>query len=279
MADPFADDVVTLLRMNSTAGSTTFADETGKFAFTAAGNAQIGTTTVKYGTGALALDGSGDWIATASNQNYNFGTDNFTVEAWVYLNAAVNNYQAVFANAYTTWRSGGRSLAFYGSAVPTTSQRNRFAVSCYDASGPLCVSTNTFTTGQWYHVALTRVGGTLRLFVNGNLEGTSSTSLAMDFSLNGTRIGANGWDGLSSNWNGYIDELRVTKGVGRYTASFTAPTAEFEYAIVPGTKASSMELGGWVEPMDGLAGSALEIGAWLDPRAVLTRRPIVNLLT
>lgn len=319
MADPYSDKVVALLRMNGSDGATTFVDEVGAAEFTANGEARISTAVRKYGTGSLALDGAGDFLLcpmTATKPPlFNFGTGDFTIEAWVYLNAVDNNYSAIFCNGYTSWQSGARSLVYYGSAAPVTAQRNRFALSCYDnSSGPLVLSASTFTAGQWYHVALSRNGTTLRLFVNGTLQATSTSSLAMNFSASaGARIGGNGWDGATHGyWNGYIDDLRVTAGLGRYTAAFTPPAEELEYtptnaawlssaeagawvAMEEGLAVSSMETGAWVSLQDGLAGSSLEtgawlslqdgvagsgleIGAWLDLRNLTRRQPVVNLI-
>ena len=77
----------------------------------------------------------------------------------------------------------------------------------------------------WYHVAVTRSGNTLRIFINGTLEDSYTTSVAIDDgTINRIDIGGNGG---GSNFIGYIDEARITKGVARYTSNFTPQTKEF----------------------------------------------------
>ena len=85
-------------------------------------------------------------------------------------------------------------------------------------------SIGAVSTGQWYHVALVRNGNTF----NGYLDGVSGSSTTSSAS-----IGANSTNGAffgaqaTSNFNGYLDDIRITKGVARYTANFTPPTAAF----------------------------------------------------
>ena len=63
------------------------------------------------------------------------------------------------------------------------------------------------------------------MFVNGNLENTQTFSGTYNPSLGGMRLGYSTWDGASGWFNGYLDDLRFTKGYARYTANFTAPTS------------------------------------------------------
>ena len=90
----------------------------------------------------------------------------------------------------------------------------------------------TPTTGVWYFVAVSRSGTSLRAFINGSQIGTTQTA-STDFSnintTDGFQIGkmiAGG--GTSYYLNGYIDDLRITKGYARYTGSFTAPSTPFQ---------------------------------------------------
>lgn len=85
---------------------------------------------------------------------------------------------------------------------------------------------NTITANNWHHVAITKSGDTYRLFVDGTMsDERTQTNLSIDFT--GVLIGKNGWDAHNGEYTGYLDELRVTKGVARYTASFTPPTSPF----------------------------------------------------
>ena len=78
---------------------------------------------------------------------------------------------------------------------------------------------------NWYHVAWSRNGTSMRIFVNGSQVGaTQTTSQAYDLSTTSTAVGS---AGAVLFLNGYIQDLRITKGVGRYTANFSVPTAAF----------------------------------------------------
>jgi hypothetical protein len=90
-------------------------------------------------------------------------------------------------------------------------------------------STSTISTGQWYHVAVSRSGTTTRIFIDGTLEDTeASDTTSYNYSTDDLLIGRNGWnDSGSQGFYGYIDEVRITKGVARYTDTFPEPTAPF----------------------------------------------------
>jgi len=86
---------------------------------------------------------------------------------------------------------------------------------------------NTFaftpTAGQWYYIAYSRSGTSLRVFVNGTQVGTTATNAISYNSVTAVVVGGSTTD--TRLMNGYIDDLRITKGYARYTANFTAPTA------------------------------------------------------
>ena len=79
-------------------------------------------------------------------------------------------------------------------------------------------------TATWYHVALAREGTNTRLFVDGTQRGIKTSDTTNYGASKGVVIGAD-FDGTSNSLAGYIDELRIEKGVAKYTAAFTAPTA------------------------------------------------------
>lgn len=176
------------------------------------GNAQISTSVKKYGTGSIAFDGTGDWLLVPDEVNLRMGTDNFTVEAWVYLSATGSARGLVGKGTSTTgWllstNSSDQVVFTYGSTTLTSSS---------------ALSANT-----WTHVAVVREGtGTnqTKIYIGGSLVATGT--VATDFNqTNPMYIGADRTGG--SALNGYIDDLRITKGFARYTAAFTPPTAAF----------------------------------------------------
>jgi len=179
------------------------------------GNAQISTSVKKYGTGSLAFDGSGDYLASPPTPNLTYGTGNFTIEAWVYLTTTGTIRPIVEC------RSGGGSTAGYAFLVDENNYLNVFS------NGFKGTSSSTITGSSWTHVALVRAGtGTNQTtyYINGTASGTITLSGNLtDANTNQTIVG----NSLSSGgqFNGYIDDLRITKGYARYTANFTAPTS------------------------------------------------------
>ena len=184
-------------------------DNTGKNNLETVGNAQIDTSVKKYGTGSMEFDGTGDWLLMPSNPNLSMGTGDFTIEMWVYRNN--NGCDLIFIGGAAT---GALELYINGS--------NQLRISTYSGASESIIATSSgsISSATWTHVAVTRSGTSLRLFINGTIDGTATNST--NFSLGGTA-----YVGGTAALNGYIDDLRITKGVARYTAAFTPPTAAF----------------------------------------------------
>jgi hypothetical protein len=180
-------------------------------------NAQLSTTVKKFGTASLALDGTNDSISVPSSGDLGFGTNtDFTVEFFV------NSYQSGLSSAtLIDFRDNGTdaegiSLAFRAAGEIDMRVGTTTAI---EGSGA------GISTGTWYHVALARQGTDTRLFVDGVGVGTKTSDTTDYGASKGLVIGAD-FDGTSNSLTGYIDEVRVEYGVAKYTAGFTAPTAE-----------------------------------------------------
>ena len=205
--DPDFANVSLLLHGDGTNGSTTIVDSSSSpKTVTAVGDAQISTTQSKFGGSSLAFDGAGDVLTIPSNTAFAFGTGDFTVEAWVYHTGNINEAILSFNSFHFLYGISGQ-LRFFNATSP----------SVIDA-------TVSYIDNAWTHVAAVRSGTTVTLYQNGvNVgSGTSSVNYANDQNVN---VGS--YVGTASFWEGYIDDLRVTKGVARYTANFTPPTAPF----------------------------------------------------
>ena len=87
------------------------------------------------------------------------------------------------------------------------------------------VGATTLSLNTWYHVAVSRTGSSLQLFVNGVVDAVATNTAALGDSSNVAKIGAE--PAASQYFSGYIDDLRITKGAGRYTANFAPPVAAF----------------------------------------------------
>jgi hypothetical protein len=211
--DPQFGSVSLLLHGNGANGSTTFTDNspTPK-TVTAVGNAQISTAQSKFGGASIAFDGNGDYLLSTSSSILSFGRSDFTVESWIYLLALPASYATIVDSR----PANGNYTDALGLAVNNLGQLGLYA----DAwlVGP----TGTISTNQWTHVALTRQGTNLRQFINGSQAGSGASNY--NFLRQDAYVGTTP---STFFFNGYIDDLRITKGVARYTANFTPPTAPF----------------------------------------------------
>jgi hypothetical protein len=179
------------------------------------GDAKIRTDIKKYGTGSMYFDGTGDYLVLTGNvDNFVFGVGDFTIEFWLYLNA---NQTSI---VYDQRASGAQGL--YPELYINTN-----SIRFYTNSADRIVGA-TLNNQQWYHIALARSGTATKLFVNGTQSGSTYTD--SNNYINGTNrpvIGASASSLGSDPFNGYIDDLRITKGVARYTTNFNAPTLTF----------------------------------------------------
>ena len=180
---------------------------------TASGTAQLNTTTKKFGSSSLALDGSAlTNISAASHADYGYGSGDFTVEMWV-NGTSFSNAPGLFDQ-----RSTASEIAILLDI--SISGMLRLYI-----NGSYVITANTaISTGTWTHVAISRVSGTTRMFIGGTLQ-TTTYSDSNNYAAKPIVLGS--YYTNSSYLTGYIDELRISKGTGRYTTTFTPATSEF----------------------------------------------------
>ncbi len=195
-------------------------DATSKNDLETVGNAQISTTQSKWGGGSMSFDGSGDYLKSnvSTSDLYGFGGD-FAIELWLYRNATG---QTILVDSRPT--GGGGTSAYYVLYVNTSNVLSWFVGGSVRITG-----TTTISNSTWYHIAIARSGSSTKMYLNGTQEGSTYTdSTALICASERPYVGADAND-LTSNLNGYIDDLRITKGNARgYTGStITVPTAPF----------------------------------------------------
>ena len=221
-ADPYWSSVTLLLGFEDGSGATSFADDSGTFTVTGQGGGAVTTAQAKYGTGSLDVPGTtgaarGE-IAQAANAGFDFGGGDFTIELWArYLSGqGQTQWHILDANQTGTPRfllryTNTDTLSFGVNGVSTTTQ-----------------STYAWTSGNWVHLAYSRSGNDGRLFADGAL--LTTTDLSGVTINSGTTALYIGNSDTGDVFGGQIDEVRFTKGVGRYTAAFTPPAAAFPRA-------------------------------------------------
>lgn len=224
VTDPDFASVVLLLHADGSNGSTTITDSSSSAkTVTAAGNAQISTTQSQFGGSSLRLDGTGDAATIANSSDWRLVNGDFTVEMWIYpLALTADRYflsHYDFGANQRSWRFG---------LAPSTSNLVFGSVS---AGGTPESSLNAgagLTINTWQHIAISKSGATSRIFIDGVLK--ASTSSLSDYGGSTAQLSVGSLLNSGTPSNGldcYIDDLRITKGVARYTAAFTPPTAAF----------------------------------------------------
>lgn len=214
--DPYWNNVASLLHFNGTNGSTTFTDQTGKV-WTHSGNAQIDTAQSKFGGASGLFDGLSDWITTPPSLDFEFGSGDFTVEMFVRVSALTNQ---VFIGARNDPGYTPFGIGIFGSKLQMLISKTGTSWAATAAD------TVNFTTNTWIHIALVRNGTSVVLYKNGVSAASATVSGNLMTFENYLQVGA--WGTSEYYVNGHIDELRITKGVARYTTSFTPPDKQFE---------------------------------------------------
>ena len=217
-------NVVALLHFDGAHGTATFTDVTGKI-WTRTGAPTISTAKSKFGGASGVFSGVSQYIETPSNAGFAFGSGNFTVEGWFHpTSSSASNYYALIARdnvagtrgwlLFTDITSGSLSFfAWNGGTSKTIARPGNF----------LADFLNT-----WVHVAVSRVGNTMRMFVNGALAGSVDvTGFSISDNSEVLRIASlKGAGGTDPFFAGYVDDVRIAKE-GIYSADFTPPTAAF----------------------------------------------------
>ena len=214
--DPNFANVSLLLHGNGANGSTTFTDNSpNAFTVTGNGNAQISTAQSKFGGASIIFDGNGDYLTCPTDNDFSFSTGNFTVELWFRLNN-VTGIQHLYDSRPSTTDGTYPTLRSNGTAIE------------YVANGIIAITGSTLSANTWYHLAVTRSGTSTKLFLDGNQVGSTYTD-STNYSSGTSRplIGGSGYHVTTLSTNGYIDDVRVTKGIARYTTTFNIPTREF----------------------------------------------------
>lgn len=228
-ADPVVPDiadVMLLLHMDGSNGSTTFTDSSpAARAATRYGNTQISTAQAKYGGASGYFDGTGDYLTFADNDAWAFGSGDFTVECWIRCASFPGSGQ----NRGILCHSRGSSSRGWYLYIPPTLQSVNAVFWQNDSTTIVGFGTadGTLALNTWHHLAVVRSGSVFMIFIDGVLKASASGSAACSNPAVPLDVGTlYSADGITNSyWNGYIDDVRITKGVAIYTANFTPPTA------------------------------------------------------
>ena len=214
---PLTDVTNTLALVRGTNAGIIDKSQTAK-TLTLNGDVKSSTTQTKYLSSSMAFDGNGDIILfDASDPLYNlsYGQGDFTLEGWFYFNSLSNNPKLYIDGASTStyWQ------LYYVNNTGLTFRANNTGINVNAGS--------TLSVNTWYHIALVRNSSTYNIYVDGT--SVVSTTTTHQIGSNGEKaLGGSVISGASYSLNGYISDFRITKGLARYTADFTPPTAALQ---------------------------------------------------
>jgi Concanavalin A-like lectin/glucanases superfamily len=217
-----------LLHCNGADGSTAFPDSsTVPKTVTAVGNAQVDTAQSKFGGASALFDGTGDYLTLADSTDWEFGNGDFTIDFWVRFSNKGLNAQEEFVSQYAGGANKGWDFAYANGSTLLRFNRSTTGSDDVALSVTWAPADNT-----WYHVALTRNGADLRFFVNGTQQGaTQNIGTATIFAPNAALMVGSVISGGINNLAGWLDEVRISKGIARWTANFTPPTAPYNGVV------------------------------------------------
>jgi len=207
--DPYFPYVPLLLETTSTNGqqNNTFLDSSSNtFTITRNGTPTQGSSTPYWPNGQWSnyFNGSSN-LSIASTASLAMGTNDFTIEFWVYLRSATNNRTLA-------WPVAGNILIYCDNS-------GYFAYASYGV-GNVLASSIVAPLNTWTHIAISRTGTNSKIFVNGAI-GASTSSDSNNWGQSVFNIGSD----IAANFlNGYLSNLRIVKGTGLYTTTFTPPT-------------------------------------------------------
>ncbi len=216
--DPYFSSVKLLCHFDGANGQTTTVDSSGAaHAITSYASTSLSTAQAKFGTSSSPSSGTSRWY-TADSADWAFGSGQFTIDAFVYFsNAPGSNTCGVV----TQWISNGNLGFFFG----VVGGALNFYYSTNGSDNPNVGAAWTPALNTWYHIAVDRdASNVLRVYLNGAVWASATVSAALYDSSSILDIAGNS---ATTGISGYVDEVRITKGVARYAGAFTPPTAAF----------------------------------------------------
>ena len=162
-----------------------------------------------------------DYLLIPNSPNLDFGSGDFTIEFWIYPSTTPAQFDGILSKRATTAVYSPLQIQFGAS---NTIQVLSSAGASWNVN---MTSSDTCADGQWSHVAVTRNGSTWTTYIDGVAQTPATSSHTVMSNTTQVAIGASAADGSNPIEASFIDDLRITKGVARYTTTFTPPDAPF----------------------------------------------------
>lgn len=228
---------VLMLHCDGADASTVFTDVSPSAHAMTRSQIKVDTDQSKFGGASAQFQGQANqWITTPDSVDWNFGSGDWTIDLWAQF-AAVGVDQVLIAQWDPAGSGGWYLMATAGATLSFGYRNTALAVNA---------ATRSFspTVGPWYHIAIVRSGSGIKLFVDGTqLGGDVAVSTTFYDSPQALTIGSY-LDG-SRPLNAWLDEIRISKGVARWTSNFTPPVAPYApVTLTTSTPSGGVVLGG-----------------------------------
>ena len=175
-------------------------------------------TQSKFGGYAAYLDGAGDYLTVADNADWDFGTGDYTIDFWIYKTAGSTGL-------FDQYQDGNNFVGSHMSGVGND-EITYFVCSGGAYAFNFSTSGANIQNNKWYHIAYIRSGASVNIAVDGNIRGTVTASFTYPNLAADMRIGYN-LPIAPGYFAGYIDEFRISKGIARWTSSFSPPASAY----------------------------------------------------
>lgn len=177
------------------------------------------------------FDGGSDYLAAASSDDFNFGTNDLTIECWCKAAYPTQDTARMVSVNYNAWGSGS---IFFG-RHPAAGVDGRMAVLIYNYStGAALLYDPNYMTEDWHHYAVVRSGNDWTLYRDGTSVATATWSGSVNTAAGIWQLGGNTENSGNYAWWGHLSNYRLVNGTAVYTSNFTPPTGPL--AAITNTK-------------------------------------------
>ena len=220
--DTLFSSVSLLSTFNGSNNATVFSDLSNTAASYSSSGVVTSTSVVKYGTASAYFSSASSQLSLANTSVMPYGTEDFCIECWLYPTTNPGDATLIGSTASnglvicSGWNGGSHFRVGNVGGFP------------YGVD----IQSNIISLNTWWHLAVTRNGGNLRIFKDGVQQGATVSIGSYSFAQGQTQIGLVGGVGRYENpdvaqaFIGYIDDLRITRGQARYTSNFTPPSSQ-----------------------------------------------------
>lgn len=227
--DPYYNNVSLLMHMNGSNNGVSFTDSSKNNLSISVSGAVTSTAQSKFGGSSAYFNGSSH-LQINDTPELEFGTSNFTMEAWVYLATNDTTAHAICSKDTVVGTVGSNTGREWIWRINRSISRVQFITFDAPVGGTTIIALSdlyTFNQNVWNHLAISRIATTVYFFINGDPYGSGTCVNNIQSQTSNIRIGSGFFSGSEFRMNGYIDELRITKGIARFSNKFSPQGVQF----------------------------------------------------